>query len=69
MFNGKKSLEEIPKENTPIWSCTNDGCNGWMRDNFSFEHLPTCPICMSPMTSGTKMLTPLVNPNAALKRD
>lgn len=69
MFNGKKSIEEVPKENTPIWSCTKEGCNGWMRANFTFEHLPTCPLCTSPMASDSKMLAPLTNYNSIQKQE
>ncbi|MFD0711971.1 cold-shock protein [Paenibacillus sp. GCM10027626] len=61
MYSRKKPLEEIPEEVTPIWSCTNDGCNGWMRDDFAFEAKPVCPLCSSSMVSGTKTLPALVN--------
>ncbi|UUZ81011.1 cold-shock protein [Paenibacillus sp. P26] len=57
----KKPLEEVPYENTPIWSCTKEDCKGWMRDNFAFEHEPTCPLCSSPMVRETKMLPQLIN--------
>ncbi|WP_340020601.1 cold-shock protein [Paenibacillus sp. FSL K6-1096] len=63
----KKPLEEIPEENTAIWACTNDECNGWMRDNFSFEHAPECPLCHSPMARSMKMLPQLLNSNGDLK--
>ncbi|WP_150272683.1 MULTISPECIES: cold-shock protein [Paenibacillus] len=57
----KKPLEEIPEVDTAIWSCTNDGCNGWMRDNFVFEETPVCPLCHAPMVRSTKMLPQLLN--------
>lgn len=63
MYSRKKSLEEIPEEMTAIWSCTSEGCKGWMRDNFAFENVPTCGICHTPMESGTRMLPALVNTN------
>ncbi|MBN3524582.1 cold-shock protein [Paenibacillus apiarius] len=63
----KKPLEEIPEENTAIWSCTKEGCKGWMRDNFAFENEPTCRLCNSPMVRDMKMLPLLVNPNGDLK--
>lgn len=63
MYSRKKSFEDIPEELTAIWSCTNEGCNGWMRDNFAFEAVPTCRQCESPMERGTKMLPLLVNTN------
>ncbi|WP_410512891.1 cold-shock protein [Paenibacillus sp. BR2-3] len=63
----KKPLEEIPEENTAIWACTSDGCNGWMRDNFAFEHAPSCRLCDSPMERSMKMLPILLNSNGDLK--
>lgn len=63
MYSRKKPLEEIPEEMTAIWSCTNQDCNGWMRDNFAFEVVPTCVLCHAPMESDTRMLPQLVNTN------
>lgn len=63
MYSRKKLLEDIPEELTAIWSCTNEGCNGWMRDNFAFEAVPTCPQCQSQMVKSTKMLPLLINTN------
>ena len=63
----KKSLEEIPEEDTSIWSCTDENCKGWMRDNFAFEHEPTCRLCNSPMVRASKMLPILNNSNGDLK--
>jgi hypothetical protein len=63
MYSRKKSTEEIPEEATAVWLCSNDSCNGWMRDNFAFEAVPTCRQCQSPMVSGTKNLPLLVNTN------
>lgn len=55
-YSRKRPLEDIPKEMTAIWSCTKEECNGWMRDNYSFEDVPTCPKCKSPMISNMKNL-------------
>ncbi|GIP34170.1 cold-shock protein [Paenibacillus sp. J2TS4] len=63
----RKPLEEIPEENTRIWSCTQPGCKGWMRDDFAFDCSPKCRLCDSPMVSGTRMLPQLVNSNGDLK--
>jgi hypothetical protein len=63
----RKKLEDIPEENTSIWTCEKEGCNGWMRDNFAFECAPTCHVCHSPMVSSVKMLPLLVNTNSDLK--
>ena len=62
MYNSRKRpLEELVEEVTSIWSCTSEGCKGWMRDNFSFSNEPTCPQCNSPMEKGERMLSVLVN--------
>ncbi|MFC5450874.1 cold-shock protein [Paenibacillus aestuarii] len=62
-----KYFEALPVENTQIWSCTKEGCKGWMRDNFTFEYQPVCCLCSSPMVSKMKMLPLLVNSNDELK--
>ena len=67
MYFRKKSLEDIPTEDTAIWSCTQECCTGWMRDNFAFEYVPTCWQCNSPMTRSMKILPLLVNKNFDMK--
>ena len=65
MYSRKKFFEELPQEETAIWQCTNEHCNGWMRDNFAFESVPTCVLCHSTMESGIKMLPHLANTNSS----
>lgn len=57
----KKFEEKVPEEDTAIWSCTGDGCIGWMRDNLRFEAEPKCPLCSSPMEREIRLLPALVN--------
>lgn len=62
MYNSrKKPLEDIPEEMTAIWSCTNESCKGWMRDNFAFSSQPTCMLCQSVMVKSERKLAVLVN--------
>ena len=61
MYSRKKTFEELPEAMTPVWSCTRDDCNGWMRANFSFEDEPDCPKCHSAMVSEMRSLPVLVN--------
>lgn len=63
----KKTTEEIPEELTPVWTCTSDDCNGWMRDNFTFDYSPSCPLCSASMEKGTRMLPLLANNNIDIK--
>ncbi|MDT2192216.1 cold-inducible protein YdjO-related protein [Paenibacillus larvae] len=49
-----------------MWTCENENCSCWMRDNFVFEQTPTCPICDSPMIQNTKVL-PVVENMSSLK--
>lgn len=63
----KKPLEQIPEENTAVWACTSDDCNGWMRDNFAFEAAPSCPLCQSTMEQEVRMLPQLANPTGDAK--
>lgn len=62
MYFRKKQDEELVKESTAVWTCEQEDCKGWMRDNFSFEDEPKCPICSSSMKRDTKMLPVLANP-------
>ncbi len=62
MYNSrKKPLEDLPTELTDIWSCSNEDCKGWMRDNFAFSEAPVCPQCHSKMVKDQRMLTVLTN--------
>ncbi|MGG1517724.1 cold-shock protein [Paenibacillus oryzisoli] len=61
MYFSKKSLEPVPEEETSIWSCSTETCACWMRDNFSFDESPVCPICHSAMVKESKMLPTLTN--------
>jgi hypothetical protein len=60
MYFSKKNMETVEEQETAIWSCSNEGCTCWMRDNYSFEKTPLCPICSSTMKQGMKML-PVLN--------
>lgn len=62
MYNSKRRLvEEVPTALTTIWNCSNDSCNGWMRDNFAFASIPTCPQCNSMMEKDEKVLDVVEN--------
>jgi hypothetical protein len=67
MYSRNKWREEIPCEATAVWVCSNEECKCWMRNNFSFESIPTCWKCQSPMTSGTRQLPPIHNNNPEMK--
>lgn len=67
MYSRKKSLEDLVQENTKVWVCNKEDCKGWIRDNFSFEHVPTCHHCLSPMISSVKMLPIISNSNKDMK--
>lgn len=55
-FHGKNPREPVPEVETTVWACTNEDCAGWMRDDFSFEEEPTCPMCHSEMQKETRVL-------------
>ncbi|RKP49973.1 hypothetical protein D7Z26_19335 [Cohnella endophytica] len=62
MYNSrKKPLEDVPMELTVIWSCSDENCKGWMRDNFVFSMVPVCPQCQSNMIKSERMLAAVVN--------
>jgi len=51
--------EPLPEVETKVWSCTNDECQGWMRESFSFVEEPECPLCKSEMKQEVRMLPEL----------
>lgn len=51
--------EPLPEVETKVWACTNGDCQGWMRESFSFEAEPECPLCQSNMEQETRMLPEL----------
>ncbi|GIP37327.1 cold-shock protein [Paenibacillus sp. J31TS4] len=60
MYNRKPV--EVPEEaDTSVWACTNEGCNGWMRADFSFVEEPECPLCRSAMSMEVRQLPIVVN--------
>lgn len=58
-MRGKQQVEEIPMFEMSVWSCTNDICKGWMRQEYSFSADPACPLCQSGMIHETHMLPQL----------
>ncbi|MFD1175339.1 cold-shock protein [Paenibacillus puldeungensis] len=60
-YSRKRPITDLPEEMTTIWSCTNEKCNGWMRDNFVFSAQPVCAQCNSFMVKVEKMLPILTN--------
>lgn len=48
--------EPIPEEETTVWACTSETCNGWMREAFTFDEKPTCPLCEGNMEQETRMI-------------
>ena len=67
-YRWTKRTEDLPEERTAVWTCTNEACNGWMRDGFTFEDVPSCPQCKSPMAAGSRMLPALSSSADDLKR-
>ncbi|MEC5268809.1 cold-shock protein [Heyndrickxia coagulans] len=53
-FNNQK--EPVPEVETTVWACSNDDCNGFMRENFTFEEKPHCPLCHSDMKKEVRVL-------------
>lgn len=51
--------EPIPEVETNVWSCTSNDCQGWMREAFSFQTEPQCPLCESEMKQEVRMLPEL----------
>ncbi|WP_186577062.1 cold-shock protein [Aquibacillus kalidii] len=56
-YNNKR--EPVPEVETSIWSCTSDDCSGWMRENYSFDKEPACPLCKAEMEKEVRTLPKL----------
>ncbi|GKU77870.1 cold-shock protein [Paenibacillus sp. L3-i20] len=68
-YSRKRPMAELPNEMTSIWSCTKADCNGWVRENYSFEDVPTCSQCLSPMVRTMKSLPILMGSNYGSKAE
>ena len=51
--------KEVPEVETTVWSCTSADCQGWMRESYSFEETPACPLCESVMEQEMRVLPEL----------
>lgn len=51
--------EPVKEVDTSVWACSNEECNGWMRESYSFTEDPTCPLCDSQMKQETRVLPEL----------
>ncbi|WP_153125162.1 cold-inducible protein YdjO-related protein [Peribacillus tepidiphilus] len=47
-FSKKNQQEEVIIEDTVVYSCVSDMCNGWMRKDFAMDPY-LCPFCGSEM--------------------
>ncbi|MBA4538790.1 cold-shock protein [Bacillus aquiflavi] len=56
MGNYRGPKEPIPEVETAVWSCTNEECKGWMREAYTFEENPLCPLCKSAMEKEIRIL-------------
>ncbi|QPC46531.1 cold-shock protein [Mangrovibacillus cuniculi] len=65
MYN-RKPQEEVVKEETKIWECASPDCNGWIRDNFTSEAEPLCPLCQSSMSEASRLLEVVHNPSRVI---
>ncbi|MBM7703690.1 cold-inducible protein YdjO-related protein [Metabacillus iocasae] len=50
MYFAKKGIEEPVNiiEDTTVYACESDLCNGWMREDFATADY-SCPMCGNPM--------------------
>lgn len=51
--------EPVKEVDTSVWVCSNEDCNGWMRESYSFEEDPKCPFCQSSMKQEIRVLPEL----------
>ncbi|WP_322907225.1 cold-shock protein [Paenibacillus campi] len=68
-YSRKSPMDDLPEEMTAIWSCTNEKCNGWMRDNFVLSVQPRCGQCNSLMEKSERLLPVLTNTSPNQKKN
>lgn len=51
--------EPVPEVDTNVWACTSEECQGWMRESYSFNVEPKCPLCESEMEQEVRVLPEL----------
>ncbi len=58
MYFSKKNqeAEEIVIEDTQVFACMTEECNGWMRTQFMTETDVNCPLCGGGMEEETRQL-------------
>jgi hypothetical protein len=61
MAFSRNKPEPGPDVETTVWSCTSEDCKGWIRENFSFDTEPCCPLCKGEMEKEVRMLPELQN--------
>jgi len=52
----RRSKEPVAEVETSVWACTSEDCKGWMRETFSFDEDPSCPLCQSSMEKEKRVL-------------
>lgn len=57
MYFGKKNSEEPEQilEDTVVFACDSEGCNGWMRKDFVSDGF-ACPMCGGNLVEETREL-------------
>ncbi|WP_082193160.1 cold-inducible protein YdjO-related protein [Bacillus rubiinfantis] len=57
MFYGKRVKEEFEPilEDTEVYACIGDACNGWMRKDFVADNY-LCPMCGNEMIQEIRVL-------------
>lgn len=61
MYYSRRNMEPVEEHETSVWVCSKESCPCWMREDFSFQDTPSCPVCNSDMVNETKMLPALSN--------
>ncbi|GGM35562.1 hypothetical protein GCM10011351_22110 [Paraliobacillus quinghaiensis] len=56
-YNNKR--EPVEEVETQVWACSSESCPGWMREDYSFETVPVCPLCQSEMAKEMRVLPKL----------
>lgn len=69
MYFAKRNSEEpeIIIENTVVYACESNDCNGWMRKDFASENY-VCPMCGGQLVEEMRELPKISNEYNALNK-
>ena len=57
-FNHRKKAEETMVD-AQVWCCSSSDCRIWMRQEFTLDPNPSCPVCGAEMHLANRRVPPM----------